>query len=230
MNVVDILIILFILFGAAVGFSKGFTRQLVDTVGTIAVIVLSFMFKGVVSSTLYKFMPFFNFSNKFAGITSMNILLYEVIAFILVFIILHAVLTILKKTTKWFEKLLNATIILGIPSKILGALVGLVNNFIFAFIILYFLSLPVFGFSVINESKLANKLLNSTPILSNLCDSTVKAFNELDTLMDQYQTNPDRIGLNQQTIELLIESNVVDKDTVNKLIESGKLTNAEIIK
>ena len=79
MNVVDILIILFILFGAAIGFSKGFTRQLVDTVGTIAIIVLSFMFKGVVSGVLYKFMPFFNFSNKFAGITSMNILLYEVI-------------------------------------------------------------------------------------------------------------------------------------------------------
>ena len=230
MNVVDILIILFILFGAAIGFSKGFTRQLVDTVGTIAVIVLSFMFKGLVSSVLYKFMPFFNFSNKFAGITSMNILLYEVISFILVFIILHTVLIILKKTTKWFEKILNATIILGIPSKILGAIVGLVNNFIFTFIVLYFLSLPVFGLNIIHESALSNKILSSTPILSNLCDNTVKAFEKLDVLMEQYQINPDRIGLNQQTIELLIESNVVDKETVNKLIESGKLTNAEIIK
>lgn len=230
MNVVDILIIVFILFGAAIGFSKGFTRQLVDTVGTIAVIVLSFMFKGVVSGILYKFMPFFNFSNKFAGITSMNILLYEVIAFILVFIILNTILVILKKTTKLFEKLLNATIILGIPSKILGALVGVANNFIFTFIALYFLSLPVFGLDIVTNSKLANKILNSTPILSNLCDNTVKSFSELDILMEQYQSNPDRISLNQQTIELLIESKVVDRETVNDLIESGKLTNAEIIK
>lgn len=230
MNVVDILIILFILFGAAIGFSKGFTRQLVDTVGTIAIIVLSFMFKGVVSGILYKFMPFFNFSNKFAGITSMNILLYEVIAFVLVFVVLHTVLTILKKTTKWFEKMLNATIILGIPSKILGAVVGLVNNFIFTFIALYFLSLPVFGLDIVSNSTLSNKILNSTPILSNLCDSTLKTFNKLDELMEQYQINPDRIELNQQTIELLIESNVIDKDTVNELIESGKLTNAKIVK
>ena len=48
--------------------------------------------------------------------------------------------------------------------------------------------------------------------------------------MEQYQINPDRIELNQQTIELLIESNVIDKDTVNELIESGKLTNAKIVK
>lgn len=230
MNVVDILIILFIIFGAAIGFAKGFTRQLVDTVGTIAVIVLSFMFKGIVSGILYKFMPFFNFSNKFAGITAMNILLYEVISFILVFIIFSTVLVILKKTTKWFEKILNATIILGIPSKILGAVVGIINNFIFSFIILYFLSLPVFGIKVVSESNLSNKILNSTPVLSNLCDNTVKVFDEFDELLDQYQTNPNRINLNQQTIELLIESKVVDKDTVNELIKSGKLTNAEIIK
>lgn len=230
MNVVDILIILFIIFGAAIGFAKGFTRQLVDTVGTIAVIVLSFMFKGIVSGILYKFMPFFNFSNKFAGITAMNILLYEVISFILVFIIFSTVLAILKKTTKWFEKILNATIILGIPSKILGAVVGIINNFIFSFIILYFLSLPVFGIKVVSESNLSNKILNSTPVLSNLCDNTVKVFDEFDELLDQYQTNPNRINLNQQTIELLIESKVVDKDTVNELIKSGKLTNAEIIK
>lgn len=229
MNIIDIIIILLILFGGVIGFKKGFTRQLVDTVGTIAVIILSFLLKGYVSVILYKFLPFFNFTNKFAGITAMNILLYEVIAFVLVFVVLHSVLAVLKKTTTVFEKLLNATIILGIPSKILGFFVGLVNNFIFVFIGLYLLNLPVFGLTAVQSSSVSNKILNSTPLLSNFCNDTLEVFNEMEVLMEQYKINPNRAELNQQTLLMLIESNIIDKETANDLIERGKLTNATII-
>ena len=229
MNIVDVIIILLILFGGVIGFKKGLTRQLVDTVGTIAVIILSFLLKGYVSELLYKFLPFFNFTNKFAGITAMNILLYEVIAFVLVFVVLYAILSVLKATSTIFEKILKATIILGIPSKILGFFVGLVNNFIFVFIGLYLLNLPVFGLSEVQNSNVSNKILNSTPILSSVCNDTLKVLNEMDKLMQQYQTNPNRMELNQQTLLLLIDSNIIDKETVNDLIERGKLTNAQII-
>ena len=229
MNIVDVIIILLILFGGVIGFKKGLTRQLVDTVGTIAVIILSFLLKGYVSDLLYKFLPFLNFTNKFTGITAMNILLYEVIAFVLVFVVLYAILSVLKATSTIFEKILKATIILGIPSKILGFFVGLVNNFIFVFIGLYLLNLPVFGLSEVQNSNVSNKILNSTPILSSVCNDTLKVLNEMDKLMQQYQTNPNRMELNQQTLLLLIDSNIIDKETVNDLIERGKLTNAQII-
>ena len=230
MNIVDAIIILMILFGGVVGLKKGFTRQLVDTVGIIAVIVISFMLKGVVSEFLYKFMPFFNFSNRFAGITSMNILLYEIVSFVLIFAVLSTLLGVLKKTTSLFEKMLNATIILGIPSKILGFFVGLINNFIISFIVLYVLSLPVFGLNLVTESKKTKKILNSTPVLSNICNDSLEVFNEMSKLMDEYKTNPKRADLNQRTINLLIEYDIIDKDTVNKLIKNGKLTNAVIVK
>lgn len=230
MNIIDVVVILLILLGGVIGFKKGFTRQLVDTVGVIAVIILSFMLKGYVSGILYKFMPFFNFTNRFAGITTMNILLYEIIAFILLIVVFSAILSILRATTSIFEKMLNATIILGIPSKILGFFVGLVNNFIFVFIILYILSLPVIGFTSLQESKVSEKILNSTPILSNFCDDSLKAFREMFELVDEYQTNPNRAELNQETLLLLIESDIIDKETANELIERGKLTNATIIK
>lgn len=230
MNIVDAIIILMILFGGVVGLKKGFTRQLVDTVGIIAVIVISFMLKGVVSEFLYKFMPFFNFSNRFAGITSMNILLYEIVSFVLIFAVLSTLLGVLKKTTSLFEKMLNATIILGIPSKILGFFVGLINNFIISFIVLYVLSLPVFGLNLVTESQVTQKILNSTPVLSNICNDSLEVFNEMSKLMDEYKTNPKRADLNQRTINLLIEYDIIDKDTVNKLIKNGKLTNAVIVK
>ena len=230
MNIVDAIIILMILFGGVVGLKKGFTRQLVDTVGIIAVIVISFMLKGVVSEFLYKFMPFFNFSNRFAGITSMNILLYEIVSFVLIFAVLSTLLGVLKKTTSLFEKMLNATIILGIPSKILGFFVGLINNFIISFIVLYVLSLPVFGLNLVTESQVTQKILNSTPVLSNICNDSLEVFNEMSKLMDEYKTNPKRADLNQRTINLLIEYDIIEKATVNKLIKNGKLTNAVIVK
>lgn len=229
MDVVDVIIILLILFGGVSGFKKGLTRQLVDTVGTIAVIILSFMLKGHVSGVLYEILPFFNFSGKFVAITAMNILLYEAVAFILVFIVLYAVLAFLKTTTTIFEKILKATIILGIPSKILGFFVGLVNNFVLVFIGLYFLNLPLFGLTEIQNSKISNQILTSTPVLSDFCDDTLNALNEMDKLMEEYETNPDRVSLNNQTLLLLIDSNIIDKETVNNLITTGKLKGATII-
>jgi len=66
MNIVDFVIVFILIFGALVGAKKGFTKQLVDTVGTIAIIVLAFLLKGFVSSILYKFFPFFSF-RKISG-------------------------------------------------------------------------------------------------------------------------------------------------------------------
>ena len=81
MNVVDIVILIFLAFGALIGFKRGFTRQLVSLVGIFVIIVVSFLFKNPVSVFLYNNLPFFNFGGIFKDITVLNILVYEVIAF-----------------------------------------------------------------------------------------------------------------------------------------------------
>ncbi len=229
MNIVDFVIVFILIFGALVGAKKGFTKQLVDTVGTIAIIVLAFLLKGFVSSILYKFFPFFSFSGKLAGLTSLNLLLYEVVAFLFLFLVFSSILRALKMTTSIFEKVLNMTIILGIPSKILGAIVGVIQNFIFLFVALYFLSLPILRLDYIKESKLSNKLLNSTPVLSNICGDTLSVIKEFDDLVEEYKNDEDRKVLNQKTLELLIDKKIVDLDTANKLIAEGKLKNVNIV-
>ena len=72
MNIVDILIIVFILLGAFIGFRDGFTKALVNAVGVIIVTVIAYVLKNPVSEILMSFMPFFNFG----GITSLNIVFY----------------------------------------------------------------------------------------------------------------------------------------------------------
>lgn len=229
MTVVDVVIILLILFGGFIGMKRGFTRQLVDTVGVIVAIILAFLLRGYVSNLFYKFMPFFEFGGRFEGITAMNILLYEVIAFILILCLLSGILTFLRKSTNVFEKMLNATIILGIPSKILGFIVGIINNFIYVFIVLYVLSLPMLGFTFISEAKVTTSILESTPILSHFCNGSVQVFEEMHDLMEEYRTGEDREALNQKTLLLFIEHDVTDKETINELIKNEKLENATVI-
>ena len=107
MNIVDVLIILIIVAGGLIGFRKGFTEELVSFVGVILVVVLSFLLKNPVSAFLYEHLPFFNFGGALKGITSLNILLYEIIALLIVMSVLLVILKITTLATRVFEKLLK---------------------------------------------------------------------------------------------------------------------------
>ena len=133
MNIVDIIILVFIVLSAFVGFSRGFFKQTIMFVGTILVICLSFIFKNPLSLFMYKNLPFF----KFGGLTSLNILLYEILAFIILIVVLSIVLVILVKITGIVEKILKATIILAIPSKLLGMLVGIIESIVILYFVLF---------------------------------------------------------------------------------------------
>ena len=223
MSIVDIIILIFLVLGALVGFKRGFTRQLVSLVGIFVILILSFLFKNPVSVFLYKNLPFFNFGGIFKDITVLNILVYEVIAFFVVFFALTLIFKILLGITKIFEKLLNATIILGIPSKILGALLGVVQNYIYAFIIIYILSLPVFNITIVNHSNIANTILNKTPILNNICDETLDVFNEVVELKNEYKTTTNVEVFNQKVLNIMIDKNIITKENAQELIKREKI-------
>ncbi len=228
MNIADVVIILLLLMGALIGFKKGFTRQLVDTVGTVLVVILSFLLKGYLSAIFYQYLPFFNFSGRLAGITTLNLLLYEVLAFLFLYIMLSSILRVLKSTTKTFEQLLKMTIVLGIPSKILGAVVGVIQNFIVCFILLYFMSLPIFQMKEIGESNLAQKILGSTPVLSNFCNDTLDVFYDFEEILKKYENDGSHDEINQEALDLLVDKNFVDRTQVEKLIIKGKLKNVKL--
>lgn len=223
MSIVDIIILIFLAFGALIGFKRGFTRQLVSLVGIFVIIILSYLFKNPVSVFLYNTLPFFNFGGIFKDITVLNIIVYEVIAFFIVFFVLTIIFRILVKLTKWFEKLLNATIILGIPSKILGAVLGVVQNLIYTFIVLYILSLPTFNLDIIKDSKVGNLILDKTPILNKIANKTLSVFNQVIELKEEYDTTTNVGEYNQKTLNIMIESGVITEENAKKLIEKGKI-------
>lgn len=224
MNIIDLVIIIIIAFGAVLGFKRGFTRSLVSAIGFIVITVLAFFLKNPVSVILYENLPFFKFGGILKGVTVLNIVLYEILAFVIVLAILGILLKVLTLVTTVFEKILNATIILGIPSKILGALVGALQFFVIVFVVLYVVSLPVFNAQFINESQLKNKILNNTPILSGFIDDSMKVLDEFAGIKDKYKDNNSNAEeFNKEVLDLFLKYEIVKVESIDVLIEKDKL-------
>jgi len=222
MNLVDIGIILLLIMGVIVGFKRGVIHQTVVFIGFFAVIILSFILKNPVSAFMYKHLPFFNFGGYFKGVSVLNIILYEVLAFFLVFTVLSVIFRLLLKLSSFIEKLLNATIILGIPSKLLGMVVGFLESYVTVFIILFVVSLPIFNFTVVNESRYAEKILNNTPILSGMSEGVVTSFTEIIDIKDKYKDS-NASSFNQDALDVLIKNKIITKEAALELYESNKI-------
>ena len=77
MNIITVAIILIVLLYMVLGFKRGVIKTGVSLVGTIAILVVSYVLKDVIANFLMDKLPFFNFGGIFEGITSINILMYN---------------------------------------------------------------------------------------------------------------------------------------------------------
>lgn len=223
MNLVDIIVVLFILIGGIVGFKRGFFSQTISFVGFLLVLILAFLLKNEIATFLCLRFPFFSFGGLFTGVSILNILLYEVIAFIILVIVFWIIFKIILLVTKLVEKFLKFTVILGIPSKILGALVGLIEYYIIAFIVLFCLNQPTFTSINLKESSVGMFMLHKTPILNMVIDNTLNAVDEIYSITESYDNKDNNKGLNEKTLDILFKYKLVDVDTLEKLIEEDKI-------
>lgn len=218
-TIIDYLILIFILSYGLLGYKRGVFKQTIIFVGTILVFVISYKFKNVIGDFLVLNLPFFDFENILNGAVSLNIILYQAIGFLLVSVVLTIIFKILVAITGVFEKILRFTIILGIPSKILGLIVGLIEGYIISFIILFVLYQPMFNINKLNESKYASTILNKSPILSNIAEDSLETVEEIYELYDIKDANT----LNLEIIDIVLEKDVTSVEIVEKLLEKDKL-------
>lgn len=223
MSVVDIGIIVIILFGAVLGFKRGFTKSVVKAVGFIVAVVLAFLLKNGLANFFYNNLPFFNFDGIFKGMTVLNIALYEIIAFLVLLTIFIVILKVVTIVTSLFEKILAATVILSIPSKIAGAFIGLLQNYIIVFIILYITAIPIFNVGILEESNLRNTILNNTPILNNFATDTTKVMEEFVELKEKYNTSTSSDEFNLDTLDLFLKYKIITVESTDRLISKGKI-------
>ena len=223
MNLLDYIILGVLLISALMGFKKGIISTVVAFAGTLLVIILAFYLKNPVSSILYQNMPFFDLGGKAAGMTIFNILIYEGASFIITLIVLSFIMKIIINVSGVFSKLVNASIILTLPSKILGLICGLIEGVILAFIITFIIALVAPSSNLYSGSKYADTLITKTPILSNMSKTTVNSVNEIYNITSNYANSSDKNNANLEGLNVLLKYEILSVDSAENLVNKGKL-------
>lgn len=223
LNIIDIIIMLFILLGGVIGFKEGVIKKTTSIVGLILVIVISFILKNHLSVFFYENLPFIDFWGVFKGIQVLNIVFYEVIAFLLIASVLMIVYKVLMLLTGFIEKILKATIILSIPSKILGFFVGLLEAYIWIYVALFVLTLPIFNIKSIYNSESAMFIMTKTPVLSKYTEKTVDIYNELYDIVKNKDTKTSE-QINKEAMELMLEYEIITPESAQKLVDKNKVS------
>lgn len=224
MNIVDVIIIIFILIGGLLGFKRGAVKEFVSAIGFFVVVVLSFLLKNPLSVIFYENLPFFKFGGIFKGVTALNIALYELIAFLTVALVLTLLWKLVGCASSIVQKIINMTFILGLPSKIIGFIIGVIEYYVLAFIIIYILTIPIFSVKPVLESKGAQGILNETPVISKFVKKSTGFINEFVELRDKYQVTESANEFNYETLDLFMKYDIVDVKSVKKLKEKNKIS------
>lgn len=221
-SLVDAIIILLILMGGIVGYKNGFIKEGMQFVGMLFIVIVSFLLKDSLMVLLYENLPFFNFFGFIKGISAINILFYQLIAFLIIFLALTFILKVLIVITGFIEWMLKLTIFLKIPSKILGIFVGILEFYVYTFIILYVLNMPVFNLSYVADSKYGEAILNNTPILSTMVDDTVKAYTDVWEIIKD-KDDMTNTEVNTLVLVKLLDNKLITVDSAKKLVNANKI-------
>lgn len=224
MNIIDIGIILILIIFIIAGWKNGVIKEAVSLVGLILIFVIAYTFKEELGNFMCKYLPFFEFSGSIKGLVSINILIYQLIAFLIIFSVLYAIYQIALKISGVLQKLVNFTIILALPSKIAGAVIGLIQGYLIIFAILLLALIPLNNHTVFQESKLTEIVIYKTPLISTYTKDISNTITEIYTLADKV-ANED-ISINQANLEIIdtmIKYDVVSKKTVQQLQILDKL-------
>ncbi len=223
MTIVDSILILFLLLGAVLGFKKGAIKSLVALIGTVVVVVVAYYLKNPVAELLLDYCPFLKFGGSWTGLVTLNILLYEAIAYLLVFVVLSSILSLLIKVSGILETILKMTIILGIPSKIIGAVLGFLEALVFSFIVLFVLLQFNATSKMVSDSTLARSIIDKTPIIGHMVNDTYKAIQDINKLQDKYKNDSNKDAYNAEILTIMLKYEVVTPEVTQKLINNKKL-------
>ena len=145
----------------------------------------------------------------------------------LAFLIIASVLTLVYRlflgVSGLIEKILKATVILSIPSKILGFFAGLLENYIWVYLFLFVLTLPVINIKEIRESNLATSILEKTPILSKYTNKTLAIYNDLYNIIDNKE-NKTNEQVNESAMDLMLKYEIITPSSARKLIDKNKVS------
>ena len=226
--IIDFTLIMMLLFGALAGWKRGGITSIIYLIGTIIIFVSAFYLKNPVSRILYENMPFFKFAGIFRGLSSLNILIYEATAYIIVVLVLAIILGIILKVSKILDKLVNLTIILTLPNKLIGLVVGVVQYYIAIYFICFvLLQVPVVSIQLRN-SDIVKTMMHQTPVLSEVTNEMYNTYNDVYNICYLYEDSDQREEADYKILEILMSHDIIEPKSVITLKDQGKLNVSDV--
>lgn len=220
MDIVDIIILVILISFAIIGFKRGVLHSLVSFVGFIIVIYVAYLLKNYLGDVFVVDLPFFTFKIGSFPSQVMNVIMYQMVAFIIMALLIGLVYKAIVIMTGIVEKILKLTIVLGIPSKILGLVVGILEGYVIVYLVLFFIAQPYVKMDILNNSSYAKTILTKTPILSGFANNTMEVVNEVNNIVQSKETKDFDLKLT----ELILKHHVTSPSVMQELVDKKKIT------
>ena len=223
MSIIDIVVILGIVFSGYLGMKKGFVKSLVSFVGIVVVFILAYFMKNPIADWLCLNLPFLNFTGSFKGETILNVIFYQLLAFIIMFSLLITAYHVVVKLSGLVERLLRTSFLLAVPSKVGGMIVGVLEGIVISLIAIIVLSLPVLKLDWVENSAIRNYLYNVSPIVGNITGSMNESVDEILELKEKFDNEEDKEEFNLACLDVMLKDNAMKVSLAERLVKSGKL-------
>lgn len=174
----DLILMILLLFGLFIGLNRGFILQLFHLIGFITAFIIAATYYDDLANRLELWIPYKELSEniwpEFLQGIPIEMAFYNIISFAVIFFAVRIILQIVASMLDFVA----AIPLIKPVNKILGAVLGFVEIYLIAFILLYVLALtPIETVqSSINNSSLALLILEQTPYFSNKLFDLVKVY------------------------------------------------------
>ncbi len=164
MNYVDIIVIVIMVLGLFVGWTKGLFKTATDILILFISMILASIFKGKLTNIFVKIVPFPELSKN---IFSVNIIMYELLMYFTILIFILLIYQILMSRTGLEDKMVSSSISSNIIVKSVGSILGVPLTILFLYNVCLVINFPLINVKEIHNSVVISKILSNTMTISN---------------------------------------------------------------
>lgn len=220
--IVDVFVVIILIAGTIGGYRNGFLKSTLRFIGDIITFIIAFLLKEPFSVFLYTNLPFFEMKGIFEGVSVLNIVIFELIAFVILWFLFTVILAFVFKVLCLDKILLSLVSRFKLPNKILGIVFGFTQTYLFV----YFIVLIVMFFANFmnyNMDGRISEVVFKTPFLYQNFAPTYHALEDVVELVYDYKNNNDKLTLNSEALDILIKYDLVEEEKIDLLIENKKI-------
>lgn len=220
--IISLIIILVFISDIVTGYKKGFLGTTLKFLKSVVALLFAYLFKSKLGTYLSINLPFFNLKGIFKGMDIVNVLIYELIAFIAIFAIVSLILKIIIDMFNIEEKLYSLIVRFHIPNNLIGGIFGGLKSIVVIYFVLSIFTAVANFVNIDTGNSLGEYVLN-IPVLKNSFGGTLDSLDEISELAVEYKNTQDKGVINGDAISILLENGILTEEQLSVLIESGKV-------